>query len=44
MKKVIIVVLVLAAIVGAVAYFAPNLIDKVKDNGKNAIEKMPNLW
>ena len=40
MKKVIIVVLVLAAIVGAVAYFAPNLIDKVKNNGKNAIEKM----
>ena len=39
MKKVIIVVLVLAAIVGAVAYFAPNLIDRVKDNGKNAIEK-----
>jgi hypothetical protein len=39
MKKVIIVVLVLAAIVGAVAYFAPNLIDRVKDNGKKALEK-----
>lgn len=40
MKKLIVIILVLAVVVGGVIMIAPGIVDKVKNNGKNAIESM----